>query len=59
MDAEKINIVDITGRIVGTYDLNDNKVKISTENYSSGIYFYNLINNKNEVISRDKFEVVK
>ena len=57
--AEKINIIDIAGRSVGTYDLIDNKVSISTENYSSGIYFYNLLNSKKEIISRDKFEVVK
>jgi len=59
VDAEKIEIVDITGRTIGTYDVIDNKVSISTENYSSGIYFYNLINSKKEIISRDKFEVVK
>lgn len=59
VNAEKINIVDITGRTIGTYDLMDNKVSISTENYSSGIYFYNLINANKEIISRDKFEIVK
>ncbi len=57
--AEKINIIDIAGRIVGTHELIDNKVSISTENYSSGIYFYNLLNSKKEIISRDKFEVIK
>jgi len=59
VDASKINVMDVTGRLMGTYDLIDNKVNISTENYASGIYFYQILNNNNEIINRDKFEVVK
>jgi len=59
VDAKKINIMDVTGRLMGTYDLTDNKVTIPTENYSSGIYFYHLFNANNEIISRNKFEVLK
>lgn len=57
--AEKLTVLDITGRVIGTYDLTDNKVSISTENYSSGVYFYNLINANKEIISVDKFQVIK
>ncbi|MCK6650321.1 MAG: T9SS type A sorting domain-containing protein [Bacteroidia bacterium] len=58
-DAEKIELIDITGRKVGEYQLNENKVNIQTHNYSSGLYIYNLYNKEKVLIGRGKFEIAK
>jgi hypothetical protein len=54
-----IEITDITGRLVGSYLMNDKKVTIQTSAFAPGIYMYNMVNDKKEIINRGKFEVVK
>ncbi len=57
--AEKVKIFDVTGRLVGTYDLEDKKVNVSTENYSNGMYIYSIYDANNKVLHTSKFNVAK
>lgn len=57
--ASNVEILDVTGRLVGTYPMVGNKVTVETEKYESGMYIYNVINQQKEVVGRGKFEVVK
>ena len=57
--AETIELLDVAGRKVGTFTMNANTVTIETAAFASGIYIYNVLNEKKEVINRGKFEVTK
>jgi len=57
--AEAVEVLDIAGRKVGTFVMNANTVTIETANFASGMYIYNVLNEKKEVINRGKFEVTK
>lgn len=57
--AETLEVLDVAGRKVGTFTMNANTVTIETAAFASGIYIYNVLNEKKEVINRGKFEVTK
>lgn len=57
--AKIVEVMDITGRKVGTYLMNDNAVTIETLGFVPGLYIYNVIDEKNKVLNRGKFEVTK
>lgn len=59
VDAEEMIITDITGRKVGTYTMNDNKLKVQTLNYAPGMYFYQLLDKDKKLVHKGKFEVSK
>ena len=54
-----MEVLDITGRRVGLYSMIGNALTIETSSFSSGMYIYNVLNDKQEVINRGKFEVTK
>jgi hypothetical protein len=59
LTAEKFEIIDITGRLVSTYQMNDKKITIQTHHLAPGIYIYNLYNEQKTIIGRGKFEIAK
>jgi len=59
VDASIVEILDITGRLMGSYKMVDNKIAIQTTSFAAGSYLYNVLNDKKEVINRGKFEVTK
>jgi len=59
VNANFIEVSDITGRMIGLYPMQNNKVKIQTELFTSGLYLYAVLNDKKEVVNRGKFEVSK
>ena len=59
INASAVEITDITGRIIGSYKMADNKLTIQTSSFVPGTYLYTMLNDKKEVISRGKFEVTK
>ncbi len=59
INANYVEVSDITGRRVGLFVMQNNKVKIQTENFTPGFYLYTVMNEKKEVINRGKFEVQK
>ncbi len=59
VDASAVEVMDITGRKVVTFGMNANKASLETSSFSSGMYMYNVLNEKKEVINRGKFEIAK
>lgn len=58
VDAEMVEVMDITGRKVTTVRMQNNKTSILTATYAKGTYLYQVTNKEGKVISRGKFEVV-
>ncbi len=59
INADAIEVLDITGREVGVFSMTGNAVTIQTSSFTSGMYIYNVLNNKKEVINRGKIEITK
>jgi Secretion system C-terminal sorting domain len=59
VNANAVEILDITGRKVGIFLMVGNAVTVQTSSFNAGIYIYNVLNEKKEVINRGKFEVTK
>ena len=59
VNADAVEVLDITGRKVGTFLLSSNAVTIQTSSFNAGMYIYNVLNEKKEIINRGKFEVTK
>ncbi|MGB3947154.1 MAG: T9SS type A sorting domain-containing protein [Bacteroidia bacterium] len=55
----QINIFDIVGKQIGKLNGNDKELTLDTKNYVSGVYFYELIDKKNSLLTRGKFTVEK
>jgi hypothetical protein len=55
-----LKLFSITGKEIATYELNtkDNHFTFNTEQFNTGIYFYQLIAN-GEIISYNKFVIIK
>lgn len=62
LSANKVNaiqILDITGRIIETYTVSTDNVKINISNFANGIYTYSLIGKDNSILNHGKFTVAK
>ena len=59
VDAAIIRITDITGRLIGNYSMTNNKANIQTSTFASGIYIYNVLDQKKNVVNRGRFEITK
>lgn len=59
VEVKIMKVTDITGRSIGAYNMNDNKVNIQTHSYAPGIYIYNMLNANKELVHRGKFEIIK
>lgn len=59
VNADAVEVLDIIGRRVGVYTMIGNALTIETSSFSSGMYIYNVLNEKKEVVNRGKFEVTK
>jgi hypothetical protein len=57
VDSKFVEVTDITGRQVGTYEMNSNKTRINTAEFSKGLYIYQVVDKNNKVLNRGKFEV--
>lgn len=56
-DSYRMEIVDATGRLTGTYLLNKTESKISTTNWADGIYFFKLIENNGRFNFQGRFMI--
>ena len=59
INANAVEIADITGRLIGSYPMTNNKIKIQTSAFAPGMYIYNMLNHNKQVINRGKFEIAK
>jgi len=57
--ANRVEVYDITGKMVGIYSLTSNSLTINTQSYTSGLYLYKLIDNTGVQLNVGKFSVVK
>lgn len=55
--AKTVTVMDITGRVVGSYLMDNNKAEIITSGMAKGIYMYNVIDPHGMILNRGKFEV--
>ena len=58
VESTEVEIMDVTGRVVGTYQMRNNAVSIQTTGFSPGMYFYNVMNKK-QVLNKGKFEIAR
>ncbi len=59
LNSTFVEVDDITGRKLGMFLMQNNKVKIQTEGFTPGFYIYNIWNDKREIVNRGKFEIEK
>ena len=57
--AKKINILDITGRIIEVLNIDASDTHLNISEYSNGIYIYQIISDDGEMIKSGKFNVSK
>lgn len=57
-EVSTINIMDVAGRLVGSYPVTNNKLSVNTDAFKAGVYFFNAIED-NRIVSRGKFQVSK
>ena len=57
--ASAVQIMDVTGRTVGIFPMENNNVTLETGNYTSGLYIYTVLDNQKQVLNKGKFEVIK
>ncbi len=55
----KVNIYDLTGKILGAFNFSNSKVTINTSSYADGVYMYELADDKGNVIDRNKFIITR
>lgn len=58
-EAEKVKIIDISGKIIGWSMIQNYKASINTSSFAQGIYFYELIDKNEQILTKGKFNVVK
>lgn len=57
-NAAILSIFDIAGQKIGEFPVNNN-IRISTQSYSNGLYFYQFYDNTGSIIKTGKFSVNK
>lgn len=58
-EADNIEITDISGKIIGIYKIESTKLNVNTALYMQGTYFYAVRDQKNRIVTKGKFNVVK
>ncbi|HTB07237.1 MAG TPA: T9SS type A sorting domain-containing protein [Bacteroidia bacterium] len=56
-DAQFVSIFDVTGRQLEKVSMANGMVVLNTSTYSSGIYFYNIIDKSGNIVDKGKFSV--
>lgn len=54
-----LKILDVTGREIETLPVLNNEIQVNISAFSSGIYFYEILDKSNTIVDRGKFSVVK
>ena len=59
INSATVNILDITGKIVKTITSTSKAFNVNLGTLGNGIYFYQVVDNKNNVVATSKFIVSK
>lgn len=57
--AENIRIIDVSGKVIGWYKIQNYKASINTGSFAEAMYFYEIRDKKEKVLTKGKFNVVK
>ncbi|MES2139319.1 MAG: T9SS type A sorting domain-containing protein [Bacteroidota bacterium] len=58
-EAENIRIIDVSGKIVSEHKIQKYHANIKTDLFAEGIYFYQVLNNREAILAKGKFNVIK
>ena len=56
-DAKRVEIIDLTGKVIEKSELNNGKTKIDVSKYHNGIYLYSITDKNNQRLKTNKFTV--
>ena len=59
LEADKVSVFDITGKIIATEVMEMGKAKMNTANFANGVYLYQVTDKNNQILTTDKFNVNK
>lgn len=57
--ADNVQVIDIAGKVEGTYKIQNYNVNIKTDAFAEGIYFYKIRDKQNGILTSGKFNVIK
>ncbi|MDO9186613.1 MAG: T9SS type A sorting domain-containing protein [Bacteroidia bacterium] len=58
-EAENVKIINVAGKQVGSFKIQNYNASINTSSFAQGIYFYEIIDKKEQILTKGKFTVVK
>ena len=58
-EADNIQIIDVSGKLMGNYKIQNYNANINTGLFAEGVFFYEIRNNKNISLTKGKFYVIK
>lgn len=58
-DADNIEVLDVSGKLMGIYKIQNYQANINLALFAEGIYFYDIRNKKNNSLIEGKFNVLK
>lgn len=58
-DAAIVEIINMQGQKINTCSIQNYNATINTEGLSHGVYFYNILNKKNKILTNGKFIIAK
>ncbi|MES2139320.1 MAG: T9SS type A sorting domain-containing protein [Bacteroidota bacterium] len=58
-NAENIRVIDVSGKKIGLFKIQNHNTIINTGLFAEGIYFYEVIDKKEKVLTQGKFNVAK
>ncbi len=59
LSVGKVEVYDLTGKLMGSYAMHNNLLTINTQQYNTGIYFYKIYDHSGEQMNVGKFSVIK
>ncbi|MES2139322.1 MAG: T9SS type A sorting domain-containing protein [Bacteroidota bacterium] len=58
-EADNIQLIDVSGKLIGNYKIQNYNANINTALFAEGVYFYEIRDRKNKSLFIGKFNVVK
>jgi hypothetical protein len=58
-EADNVQVVDVTGKLAGVYKIQNYSANINTSVFAGGIYFYEIRDKINKILTNGKFSVVE
>ncbi len=58
-EAESVKIIDVSGKMMGWFKIENYIASINTSLFVEGMYFYEIVDKKEKILTKGKFSVVK